>query len=646
MREREQWVVWRYEHRAGQAKPTKVLYVPGENRRAKSTDPATWRSFDAALSADGDGLGFVFSESDPFTGVDLDGAIGADGQLEPWAQDIVTRLDSYTELSPSGHGVHVIIGGTVPGPRRRKGPVEMYSSDRFFTVTGRRLESYPATVEVRQAQLAEVYSLTFPDDVTSGQPIESHTPAMSDEAIIELMRAAGNADRVRKLWNGDRSDYATAENDGASEADAALASWIAFYTQDPVQVERIMRRSKLVRPKWNRASYMRPTVESAIRKRTQFYAPPDTTLLEKMLAKHGQAVGAGSETLDHVRAFIAKYTRLPGNHYYDVLTLWAAHTHAIMAFGDTPRLILRSAEKESGKTRTLEILELLVAEPLPTFNATPAAIFRWLKKHQATLLLDEVDAIFGRAPENTEDLRALLNAGYHQGAYIWRCVGEGAKLDVEQFPAYGAAAMAGIGRNLPDTIVSRGIVIPMRRRLRSETIAPFRRKLVEVEVRPLRDSLAAWVGSVADNLPEFPTMPDGVADRAADIWTPLIAIADAAGGEWPTRARTAAVAILSRRLAEDDSLGVQLLKALRTIFGKASRLPSARICSALNEDPEGLWGSMYYGRGLTEKRLADMLKPYLTRKGEPIQPKPIRFGDKQARGYVREDFTDAWERYL
>ena len=143
--ERPQWVCWRYEERGG--KKTKVPYTPRTLRRASSTDLMTWRTFSEALGAyrtgepPYDGIGFVFSSADPFAGIDLDNCRDPEnGVIEPWAAEIVSSAnEGYAEISPSGTGVHIIVEGVVRGGGMRKGKIEMYSRDRFFTVTGKVL---------------------------------------------------------------------------------------------------------------------------------------------------------------------------------------------------------------------------------------------------------------------------------------------------------------------------------------------------------------------------------------------------------------------------------------------------------------------------------------------------------------------------
>ncbi len=141
--ERPQWVSWRLEERDGKA--TKVPYTPGTERRASSTDLMTWRTCEEAVEdvkkGRRDGIGFVFSSADPFVGIDLDDCRDSEtGTVEEWAQKLIDRVqEGYVEASPSGTGVHIIVEGTVRGGGMRKGKIEMYGRDRFFTVTGRVL---------------------------------------------------------------------------------------------------------------------------------------------------------------------------------------------------------------------------------------------------------------------------------------------------------------------------------------------------------------------------------------------------------------------------------------------------------------------------------------------------------------------------
>lgn len=351
----------------------------------------------------------------------------------------------------------------------------------------------------------------------------------------------------------------------------------------------------------------------------------------------------GAVLLSDVETFVARFCVFPDAHCLTAVTLWAAHAHMVGSFHTTPRLAVLSPEAASGKTRVLEVLDLLVPQSLLTLNASPAAIFRTLAKTQITLLFDEVDAIWskGGKDDNHEDLRALLNAGYKRGATIPRCVGP--KHDVVSFAVYCAVALAGLG-DLPDTIMSRSVILRMRRRAPGEAIEPFRTRAHEPIGHALRERLAQWaagVGSIAGAA--WPELPAGIVDRPAEVWEPLIAVADIAGGTWPARAREACVALC--RVAEDRraSLGVRLLADLRTIFGAADALHTETIITALTGgdllDADAPWSDMH-GKPLGKRGLASMLKRY------GVSPQKVTVGGASLQGYRREHLWDAWERYL
>jgi hypothetical protein len=345
--------------------------------------------------------------------------------------------------------------------------------------------------------------------------------------------------------------------------------------------------------------------------------------------------------LGEVSDFVRRYVVLQGDHFYDAIALWILHAHAIRAFETSPRLLVKSPEKESGKTRLLEVLEVLVPNPLFVVNTTISVIFRLLATKQLTLLHDEVDAVFSvkAAPQN-EDLRAILNSGYRRGAVVARAEREG-KHAVREFPVFAATALAAIG-NLPETIESRSIKIPMRRRSPDEEVTPFRRRKVEGEAHELRDAIAEWAEGFIDSLSESePEMPEGIEDRAADIWEPLVAIADLAGADWPERARKAAVLVVAGRLDEDLSVGVRLLVDVRTVMAGLDRISSAGLAAKLNELEESGWGAWHDGKGLNQRDLAGRLRAY------GITPKDIRMPDGSVpKGYSREVFQDAFARYL
>lgn len=350
----------------------------------------------------------------------------------------------------------------------------------------------------------------------------------------------------------------------------------------------------------------------------------------------------GAALLDEVELFLGRFVAFPSEAARVAVVLWAAHTHALDAFDSTPRLALLSPEPGSGKSRCLEALDLLVPSPMHALNASPAAVFRSISVPDArpVLLMDEVDAVFGRRQKGDDpaaDLRALLNAGHRRGATIPRCVGP--SNDVQRFEVFCAVALAGLG-DLPDTVMSRSVLVRMRRRAPGEVVEPFRRRDVEPDGEALRDRLAAWLGSVADDLGKArPLMPHGVEDRDADVWEALLAVADAAGGHWPERARVSAVSLVSLLQGSERSLGVRLLSDLRVVFGGADRLSSVDVVHALNLIEEAPWSSLR-GGPLDARGLARRLSEY------GIESRQLRIGKWAGKGYRRADLEDSWSRYV
>ena len=291
----------------------------------------------------------------------------------------------------------------------------------------------------------------------------------------------------------------------------------------------------------------------------------------------GAIAKEGHEVLDEVAAFVGRFSAFPDEHCVPTLALWYAHTHVVNSFYITPRLVLDSAEPGSGKTRVLEVAAHLVAAPEMTISATPAALFRMVSAGPVTILFDEVDAIFGGSGGGgNEDLRALLNAGYKHGATVARCAGDAKAMEVQRFAVFAPAALAGIAGNMPDTITTRAVTIHMRRRRIDQTVEPYRYRTVVKDAKPIREALTAWTHTLADTIGAVePDMPDGVTDRAAEIWEPLLALADAAGGHWPDTARAACVHFVLNSGPPTLSHGVRLLADLRDIYHRhnAERLP-------------------------------------------------------------------------
>jgi len=281
LKKRDQWLCWREETRAG--KPTKVPVSPHDRGFGKVNDSSTWASFQVAVDAlsrdDVTGLGFVFTDNDTIAGVDLDAMRDPEtGSLSERAQDIVSRLDSYTEVSPSGTGLHVLLHGFVPDGRSRSDGIEIYDTGRFFTVTGDHLSDTPTEIAVRQNELATVHAehvaqderQTAEADRSTDEPKSSTNKSQIAKPETDLnedeITTYGNRNaKFRRLWEGDWSGY-----ESQSEADLAFCILLAYYTGDDTDLmDTVFRRSELMRPKWDEMrgdqTYGEMTLEKAVR---------------------------------------------------------------------------------------------------------------------------------------------------------------------------------------------------------------------------------------------------------------------------------------------------------------------------------------------------------------------------------------------
>jgi hypothetical protein len=353
--------------------------------------------------------------------------------------------------------------------------------------------------------------------------------------------------------------------------------------------------------------------------------------------------------LDAVELFLRRFCVID-DAQAAAATLWVAHTHAIEAAMATPYLYASSAEPESGKTRLLEALRELVSNPIMTMNVSDAALFRTLEEREPTLFFDEVDAVFNpkaRERGHRDDLRALLNAGYRRGELVLR-MGGGNNTQLQTFRVFGPKALAGLG-TLPPTLASRCISITMKRRRADEPVEDFIPGDLADETAELRSQLEAWAAASLDGLKAArPDRIEGLRDRSNEVWRPLLAIAELAGETWAARARRSAVALAAND-DDDPSWGLLLLADCHTVFEErgAERIATADLVHYLGELEESPWGEWWIDGKTAEplrsapRRVAQLLKPY------GIHSKNVRIDESRTpKGYRREDFADAWERFL
>lgn len=347
--------------------------------------------------------------------------------------------------------------------------------------------------------------------------------------------------------------------------------------------------------------------------------------------------------LDRARAFLERFIAYPSEDAAVAHTLWIAHCHAVEVFENTPRIAFLSPEPGSGKSRALELTEALVPRPVLSVNASTAYIFRKISDDAGlpTLLLDEVDAIFtGGKSDVNEDLRGLLNSGYRRGAVAGRAAARGREIVTEEWPSFCPVALAGLNQ-LPDTLMTRSVVVAMKRRRHDQKVEPYRRRVNGAEALEHYEAIADFMTRSLPMLEDaWPDLPDSIQDRDADVWEPLLAVADAAGSHWPTTARDAAVRLVAEAKDKPATLGIRLLADIRTALAGQDRISTVELVDRLVQMETAPWGNIK-GEPIDSRFLARTLSKY-----DIPTNNTIRINGMPMKGYQSTHFADAWERYL
>lgn len=342
----------------------------------------------------------------------------------------------------------------------------------------------------------------------------------------------------------------------------------------------------------------------------------------------------GAVLLDEIERAITRYVVAP-REAAAATALWIIFSHAHEVFDISPILAITSATMRCGKSLLMQIVSAFVPKALTTSNITPAGLFRGIEAYSPTLLIDEGDAFLSFS----EELRGILNSGHtRRAAVVIRTVGE--DFEPRTFTTWCPKLLALIGK-LPGTLADRSIEIRLVRKTKGEAVERFRSSRLAA-LAPLCQQVARWVADHGDALKAAdPDVPTSLNDRAADNWRPLLAIADAVGGEWPDRARKAALT-LSGEAVEENHHGVTLIGDIMAIFNvrQVDELATSDLIAALVNLEERPWSEWRRGRQITPRGVAGLLKPFR------IVSKVIRFADGTQHGYARKALEDVYTRYF
>jgi hypothetical protein len=345
----------------------------------------------------------------------------------------------------------------------------------------------------------------------------------------------------------------------------------------------------------------------------------------------------GAALLDALRAHFKCYVVLP-EHADIALALWTLNTWVFESFDIAPYLSITSPTRRCGKTVLMTMLYWLCRRGKKSDSMSKPAIYRSVDTERPTLVLDEV----GWVLDPKDERQGILCGGFERNGFVEVCEGEGTSITTRLFSTFCPKAFGLIGQ-LTATLTDRSIVVPMRRKTPAEKAERLRRRDTE-EHAQLRRQCLRWATDNAEALARMtPLGLTPIDDRANDLWEPLFAIADRAGGEWPKRARAAASVLSGNDTRGEDNQGVELLADIKKAFdaGRLAEMPTKTLITALSMDTERPWATYAKGEPITDRQLAKLLRPFGIVSGTVHPP-----GAPDAKGYRRVDFEDAWERYL
>jgi hypothetical protein len=375
----------------------------------------------------------------------------------------------------------------------------------------------------------------------------------------------------------------------------------------------------------------------------------------------------GKLLLDQLRQTLSRYAILP-QWAAEALTLWLVHTYAFQLRDISTYIGIESPEKRCGKTTLLTVLNELAHRALAASNISPPAFFRVIEELRPTLLIDEADTFL----RGNDQLKGILNSGYkNKLAFVLRAAPSTPTTPIPHlahnpsiqkstnpsiqpsnpliqsdnpsdsgainwFSCWCPKVIAQIGR-LPDTLADRCILIRMQRKSAAEQCE----RLHSLDAAPLRSQCVRFVRDNADAIANAtPIIPEHLNDRAAEIWEPLLALADLAGGDWPGLARQAAVGLHATAQEANPISSLLLDIFLHFIMSKSNRLFTADLVNALNLRLDRPWAALNKGKAITDLWLATQLRPY------GIRSRTMRIGEQRAKGYLQEELEDVFRRYI
>jgi hypothetical protein len=685
------WLVWRREQNDG-VRVTKVPYRADQpSLHARCNDPSTWCSFETAMHAyaadAADGIAFALLNSN-VVAFDIDNCRDtANGDLHPWAAQLIARCCSYVEVTPSQRGIRIL--GTGAGTKIHRKfvvgddvSVEIYRDcERIIAVTGDRLSAdldHLADIDLVADQV--VAELDTAKQGKQPRPLlRAHDGKPHQRDLADIIKngcgASFGGDKSRAVWHvihamlerGQTQDEITAvlidpgngisthllsrKEDPAAYAhrqiDRAIVerSKRAAHSIDSVDAEgaeiiRLAELPPLHYDKQRKEAAKRLGIRSGILDRL--------VQAERKTASDGGSQGrevvlpepkswqdpvGGAALLDQIVYAIQRYVVLP-DHAARACACWVVHTFLTEQFLFSPRLSISSPTKACGKTTLLDVVSRLVLRPLLAANVTPAAVFRVIEKYRPCLLIDEADTFLGV----NDELRGVLNSGHRKGGAVLRVSGD--DLEPRLFTTFGACAIALIG-TLPSTLADRSVHIELSRRRPNEPVESYRPDRAG-HLEQLARQAARWAqdNAIAVGASD-PEMPEEITNRARDNWRVLKAIASVAGGKWPGFIDEAAKAAQGRDGGETSRLEL-LLGDIRAVgfIDNQTEVRSADLVQRLIDMEGRPWAELSRGKPLTQNGLARLLRPLA------IGPENVGPENGRARGYKRAQFHDAFERYL